>query len=413
MQIGATRPDASILPLANAGKTSAMTSAASPLETGSSAPPPQTAASSWPVDEQAFFDAWGTSDSAHDLDGSGVVDGGDLGHWLSVQTEASTDQGLQNLLDAWGTADSDWDLNSDGIVDGIDLGLHLDGGVQSSATDPPPAEADLSIEGFADAWGTSNPAYDLNADGIVDGADLGTFLNQSAAATQDPSLMDRFMSSWGTDDPEFDFNGDGTVDGIDLGHLLGGESTEALRAPQPQEIDDIVARLTKMTMKRFDHDQSGMVPVKVFNFAAESGSAFDPDGDGLMSRDEVAAAIRSRIEGMQDADGLLDASQLDRFAQKWRNFTSPDRFGSDSVKDANRRHGMNVVGSVAFDSSVKSASGETASRVAQVLEKLGHSGVPSNMKGLLDQLTLPGTNAQAVMYQLLQENQIGSVEQTA
>ncbi|MHC4975661.1 MAG: GC-type dockerin domain-anchored protein [Planctomycetota bacterium] len=44
---------------------------------------------------------------------------------------------------------------------------------------------------------------DLNADGTVDGADLGLFL-----------------ATWGSSDPTTDLNGDGTVDGSDLGLLL-------------------------------------------------------------------------------------------------------------------------------------------------------------------------------------------------
>ncbi len=45
---------------------------------------------------------------------------------------------------------------------------------------------------------------DMNADGTVDGADLGLLL-----------------SAWGTDDAKADLNGDGIVDGADLGLLLG------------------------------------------------------------------------------------------------------------------------------------------------------------------------------------------------
>ena len=44
-----------------------------------------------------------------DLDGNGIVDGGDLGL----------------LLAAWGTADEVADLDGSGLVDGADLGLIL------------------------------------------------------------------------------------------------------------------------------------------------------------------------------------------------------------------------------------------------------------------------------------------------
>jgi len=45
---------------------------------------------------------------------------------------------------------------------------------------------------------------DLNADDVVNGADLGLLLG-----------------AWGTADPVADINGDGTVNGADLGLLLG------------------------------------------------------------------------------------------------------------------------------------------------------------------------------------------------
>jgi hypothetical protein len=50
--------------------------------------------------------------------------------------------------------------------------------------------------------GNANP-YDLNGDGVVNGADLGLFIGL-----------------WGTSGPEGDFNNDGVVDGADNGLLI-------------------------------------------------------------------------------------------------------------------------------------------------------------------------------------------------
>jgi len=36
----------------------------------------------------------------------------------------------------------------------------------------------FALERLLAAWGTNNPAYDFNGDGIVDGADLGILLGQ-------------------------------------------------------------------------------------------------------------------------------------------------------------------------------------------------------------------------------------------
>ena len=413
MQIGTTRSDASILPLATVGRSPEITARASTSVDGAASSTPETAASSWPVDEQAFFDVWGTDDAAHDLDGSGRVDGADLGQWLSAQSEAATDSDVQGLLDAWGTADTEWDLNGDGIVDGLDLGIQLNGGVEGGTAGSTAAEAELNVEGFAAAWGTSDTAYDLNADGIVDGADLGLFLDQSNVSTQDVDRMERFMAAWGTNDAEFDFNGDGTVDGLDLGHLLGEETSPELRVPASSEIDDLVERLTQATMRRFDHGRDGLVSVRVFELAGGSMPAFDTDGDGMLNRDEVAGMIRSRIEGMQNEQGLLDGSVIDRFAAKWRNFTAPVELGGQAVQFANQQRGMKVIGSLDPNVPSRNAANVAASRVANTLGKLGHEGIPSNLPTLLDRLSLPGTNSQAVMYELIQQNGIGAVEETA
>ena len=413
MQIGTARPDASILPLANVGRSS-MTKAIAPSSVDATSDAPETAASSsWPVDEQAFFDAWGSSDATHDLDGSGTVDGADLGQWLSAEAEAATDSDVQGLLDAWGTANADWDHNGDGIVDGVDLGIQLTGGIQSGGGDAASVEAALDIDGFASSWGTADARYDLNADGVVDGADLGMFLDRVEAIEVEAGQMDRFMAAWGTDDPEFDFNGDGVVDGVDLGSMLSGQSSPVLRAPAAQEIDDLVEKLTQATMRRFDHGRDGQVSVRVFELAEGSTSPFDRDGDGMLTRAEVADMIRTRIQGLSNDQGLLDGAAMDQFAAKWRNFTRPAELDGQPVRVANERRGMRVIGSLDPTIQGRSAANAAASRVATTLEKVGYPGLPSNLPKLLDRLSLPGTNSQAVMYELIQRNGIGAVEETA
>ncbi len=75
--------------------------------------------------------------------------------------------------------------------------------------DAPPETVNANVEIFAtngnagiNLLGPSAPAnpYDLNGDGLVDGADAGIF-----------------FSAWGTSGPEGDFNGDNMVDGADAG----------------------------------------------------------------------------------------------------------------------------------------------------------------------------------------------------
>ncbi|MDI9403913.1 MAG: hypothetical protein QM516_08575, partial [Limnohabitans sp.] len=46
-------------------------------------------------------------------------------------------------------------------------------------------QAALTTEGFMQAWGTSNPTYDLNGDGTVNAVDLGMFLSLSSSSSQE------------------------------------------------------------------------------------------------------------------------------------------------------------------------------------------------------------------------------------
>ena len=412
MQIGMSRPEAAVAQLSGISRSPIVsTTAGTPLDGASSIP--VAAASAWPVSEQAFFEAWGSSSAICDLDGSGVVDGGDLGIWLTAQSEASSDSDLQGLLDAWGTASSEWDLNQDGVVDGTDLGIQLSGGIVEVEESNVPAASDLSVDGFASAWGTSDPAYDLNADGVVDGADLGLFLNQQGIERQDSDLMDRFMAAWGTADPDFDLNGDGTVDGADLGQLLSQESTEGRRLRAESEIDDLVERLTKLTMKRFDYGGSGEVSPRVFTFTSDPNGMMDPDGTGMLSRQEVSDLIRDRIDGLRDEGGLPDRAAVDQFAAKWKHFTRPIEISTEVVHSSNIHRAQRLFNAANSGGSSQSTPARAASKVADVLTKLGHEGIPSNLPSLLDRVSLPGTSSQAVMYELLQQNGIGAVEETA
>ena len=314
MQIGASRPEM-LNPAIN--PASRGSGEARPVQTdGPTESMPPTAASN-PVDIDDFMAAWGSGDTDFDIDGSGQVDGRDLGMFLSAQNAAAAGDGdLEALLGAWGTADPDWDLNGDGTVNGIDLGIHLD-----SVEDPQgeTASSELTIEGFAEAWGTANADYDLNSDGVVDGSDLGAFLEQLEEGPDvDQSVVERFMNAWGTDDPEFDFNSDGIVDGIDLGQLLGGEDPIA-RQPGENEggLDRLSGKLAEAVMSGLDGDGDGRIPVSQLGIQGMGGSIFDSDGDGFVTRNEMADVIRERLEGFRGTDGLIDQAGVREFVNGW------------------------------------------------------------------------------------------------
>ena len=404
MQIGASRPEM-LNPAINPASRGA--SGARPIQTeGPVESMPPTAASN-PVSIDDFMAAWGSGDTEFDIDGSGQVDGMDLGMFLSSQNAAASGDGdLEALLGAWGTADPDWDLNGDGTVNGIDLGIHLD-----SVEDPEAgaASSELTIEGFADAWGTANTEYDLNSDGVVDGSDLGAFLEQLEEGPDvDPTVVEQFMNAWGTDDPEFDFNGDGIVDGIDLGQLLGGEDPIA-RQPDQNEggFDRLSGKLAEVAMARLDLDGDGQVPVSQFGIQGMGGAVFDSDGDGFVTRNEIADVIRERLEGFRGSDGLVDQPGVRDFVNGWQS-----RFGSggamaDPIQNSNERWG--------FDRFATAPNPETmavASRIEQSLLKMGHQGIPSNINELLESLPIPGARHEAVINQLLERFPIG-VEATA
>jgi len=111
-----------------------------------------------------------------------------------------------------------------------------------------------TLEGLREAWGTDNPRYDFNEDGIVDVLDLvellksmgdnspglpetqpsvgsePTLTDPSGApaapvasgepTVEDPVTLEGLRAAWGTDDPKFDLNSDGIVDVLDLLQLL-------------------------------------------------------------------------------------------------------------------------------------------------------------------------------------------------
>lgn len=65
-------------------------------------------------------------------------------------------------------------LNEDFELETIQQGGGAGAGVGTGSPNQPNNNSDLNA--FLQAWGTSNPNYDFNGDGVVDGNDLGIFL---------------------------------------------------------------------------------------------------------------------------------------------------------------------------------------------------------------------------------------------
>jgi hypothetical protein len=418
MQIGAARHDIASLAAVSGVRQSASLPAAEVVQTTSSGSATPSTSASTPLDMDAFFSAWGSDDTTWDVDGSGSVDGDDLGRILSAQAEAANgDSDLDALLGAWGTADADWDLNGDGTVDGIDLGIHLDGG--SAAGGTAGASEVVSLGGFEDAWGTDDAAYDINGDGVVDGADLGEFLagNPGDPVGVEPWPLTGVMDAWGSDSPENDHNGDGTVDGADLGEQLanwggGGEESSFAREINPGDtrLDQISQRLASTVFRALDGDGTGSI---ASNATGGPLASFDADGDGNVTQQELASAIRDRLDQLVGADGSVDDAQLRGFIGKWM-----ERFGeggliADPVRNANRLHGVGRIKAHAAPIADVRATDAATAKVGRVLSGLGRDTLPPNLPDLLGRISLPGTNPDAVMMQLLAKHPIGGVATTA
>ncbi|GEM_PF-5833520 len=317
MQIGPSSPEL----LSPAGLSKVLSSASNTVRPVESTPPteaPPTAAATQLLDMDAFMSAWGSDEQTWDVDGSGSVDGIDLGQLLAAQTAAqSGDADLQSLLGAWGSADPDWDFNADGVVDGQDLGIYLESGIPAESES---AAESMTVEGFMEAWGSSDATYDLNGDGTVDGQDLGQYLEEQMQSTADPSQLDHFMTAWGSDNPDFDFNGDGIVDGTDLGIMLensGGTQMPASELPEQESrmMKASVNRLTSYAMSRLDTNGDGFIPLDSLALNDAFKQQFDADGDGQLSQAEIFSMISSEAKRVMSFEGY----NIAEFNSRWES----------------------------------------------------------------------------------------------
>ncbi len=100
MQIGEQSNSINTMNLLSRAGQTPMSDKTKAGETSSTEPPQQ---ANGPTDFDAFMAAWGTSNAEFDLDGSGVVDGADLGLYLSQiaaepEEEEDSSENLNSLL---------------------------------------------------------------------------------------------------------------------------------------------------------------------------------------------------------------------------------------------------------------------------------------------------------------------------
>ena len=155
----------------------------------------------------------------------------DFGHMVKdaapIPPQESDCEGSVNQVDmdaffaAWGTDNAEFDIDNNGVVNGADLAVFL------SASNSVIAG---SVDDIYAQWGFQGESTaDLNGDLIVDGEDLALALaeNEESVAQDEsgqPALtkLEILLSDWGTNERRSDLNNDNIVDGLDLSILLGG-----------------------------------------------------------------------------------------------------------------------------------------------------------------------------------------------
>lgn len=168
-----------------------------------------------------------------------------------------TTQDLERLKAAFGATqgqdgfEAGLDLNSDGVINGIDLANLLSrlnpSATQKSAdsetlTPQAIAEGILKMFGSSVKEGGASSAYDLNADGRIDGRDLAEALARARSgqvesgdepATKSQATLKSLLSAFGKTNEqkgfahELDLNGDGAINGADLAQYLARIRDEA------------------------------------------------------------------------------------------------------------------------------------------------------------------------------------------
>lgn len=137
-----------------------------------------------------FFAAWGSSDSAYDIDNSGTVDGQDLSMFLGMAQPAGPPApgSAEDIQSQWGTVGhSTADLNADYIVDGLDLALSLGDGPPPFGEfilNQPAEQSESPLQSILDNWGSAEESSDLDADGTTSGSDLAMLLSGLSGLSQ-------------------------------------------------------------------------------------------------------------------------------------------------------------------------------------------------------------------------------------
>ena len=244
------------------------------------------------IDMDAFFAAWGSTDSQYDMDANGIVDGADLTILLAGQSDQPMPGSVDDVLQQWGVeGDSTADLNADGIVDGADLMVALSGSVtDQSGTQEQESQA---------------PAEDIESDL--------------------PSRLVDLLADWGSDAARSDYTGDGIVDGLDLSFLLGGNAPSG----RSTDVDGSSFALPGFSSGNPQSVIDPLAGVRMENARAETR--------------ELGGRIFDQLQGMgfesqppRNLDQLVAAFKLNPLDSKALLSNIAELFGGDDRKDVGR-----------------------------------------------------------------------------
>jgi Ca2+-binding EF-hand superfamily protein len=328
------------------------------------------------------------------------------------------------------------------------------------------ADKPLTVEGLEQAWGTDDPRYDLNKDGIVDVNDLMSLLQQlakqeasgaapatpetgvaesvAAENTEQPTdapTLEGLMQAWGSDDPQYDLNGDGTVDTSDLLSFLqqyGGQQSEAGEViGDTSNVDpsslftnnggdngelslDGLMQAWGSDDPQYDLNGDGTVDTSdLLSFLQQYGGQSPEAGDGPGSTSNVDPATQT-----SNADPASNNLTLDGLMQAWGSDNAQYDLNGDGTVDVQDL--LQMLSSLtpgettaASDiSSLLSANGgpsfaaqDPASLASSLIEKLEESGFdqhpPTNLHDMLGQLNLSDGDRKSVLEKLSNHYPVG------
>lgn len=302
---------------------------------------PAAIATAYPTSKSPGKPGLGTGTGANAGTGTGT------GTIAPLPAELASELTVEGLMARWGSADTAYDLDKSGSVDMKDLVMLLsdtpgtqqappaDGSQKTAPVEPTeilntlgttaapageaaetPTSPELTMDGLMKAWGTSDPAFDLDGDGTVGMNDLVAMLAQAgvqsplgAGTTPDadadggdagepaPQLtVDGFAAAWGSDDPMYDLDGDGTVG---MNDLLAHLATVA-----PATDGDVATPPTTTAVpEELGTTDPGTIPASLSDTAPASKSA-------KLADDPAATVAGVKSAGFDPASSL--AATLDQ-----------------------------------------------------------------------------------------------------